>query len=43
MAHNTSFKPKTRVGVKNGQLKTIKVALVLARHLVHALMFENVF
>jgi hypothetical protein len=34
------FSHKARVGVKNGQLIAIKVALRLFRHHVHALMFE---
>ena len=31
---------KACVGVKNGQLKAIKMALRLSRHLAHVVMFE---
>ena len=34
------FSHKTRVDVKNGRLKAIKVALRLSQHLVHNVMFE---
>jgi hypothetical protein len=43
MAHNTPVKHKTRVNVKNDQLKAIKATLRLSRHLVHALMFKTGF
>ena len=34
------FNPEALVDVKNGQLKAIRAALRLSRHLVHALMFK---